>query len=103
MSALKYILKIIIWLLKSEFITTLYFSQGSGNVDQNPCVLHQHRNDPLESVNLAADPSYSPVLEKLRQSLQKWQWQTGDPWVCGPDYVLEDKLQPRCRPLYNGL
>ena len=61
------------------------------------------RSDPLETRNLASDPSYSTVLESLRQSLQKWQWETGDPWVCGPDYVLEDKLEPHCRPLYNGL
>lgn len=65
--------------------------------------LYDSRADPLERVNLASDPSYSTVLENLRQSLQKWQWETGDPWVCGPDYVLEDKLEPRCRPLYNGL
>eukprot|EP00066_Takifugu_rubripes_P006939 XP_003972080.1 PREDICTED: N-sulphoglucosamine sulphohydrolase [Takifugu rubripes] len=65
--------------------------------------LYDSRTDPLETVNLASDPSYSTVLENLRQSLQKWQWETGDPWVCGPDYVLEDKLEPRCRPLYNGL
>lgn len=63
----------------------------------------RRRADPLETVNLASDPSYSSVLQNLRQSLQKWQWETGDPWVCGPDYVLEDKLEPRCRPLYNGL
>lgn len=62
-----------------------------------------HRADPLESKNLASDPAYSSVLESLRQSLMKWQWETGDPWVCGPDYVLEDKLEPHCRPLYNGL
>uniref|UniRef100_H3D975 N-sulfoglucosamine sulfohydrolase (sulfamidase) n=1 Tax=Tetraodon nigroviridis TaxID=99883 RepID=H3D975_TETNG len=65
--------------------------------------LYDARADPLETVNLASDPAYSGVLENLRQSLQKWQWETGDPWVCGPDYVLEDKLEPRCRPLYNGL
>ncbi|XP_056265051.1 N-sulphoglucosamine sulphohydrolase isoform X2 [Pseudoliparis swirei] len=65
--------------------------------------LFDSRTDPLETRNLASDPSYSGVLESLRQSLQKWQWDTGDPWVCGPDYVLEDKLEPHCRPLYNGL
>lgn len=53
--------------------------------------------------NLASDASYRAVLEDLRQRLQKWQWQTGDPWVCGPDYVLEEKLTPECRPLYNSL
>lgn len=65
--------------------------------------LYDSRADPLESRNLASDPAYSQVLESLRQSLLKWQWDTGDPWVCGPDYVLEEKLEPRCRPLYNGL
>uniref|UniRef100_A0A3Q3J4J6 Sulfatase N-terminal domain-containing protein n=1 Tax=Monopterus albus TaxID=43700 RepID=A0A3Q3J4J6_MONAL len=65
--------------------------------------LYNTRTDPLETRNLVSDPAYSDVLENLRQSLQKWQWDTGDPWVCGPDYVLEDKLEPHCRPLYNGL
>uniref|UniRef100_A0A3Q3M339 N-sulfoglucosamine sulfohydrolase (sulfamidase) n=1 Tax=Mastacembelus armatus TaxID=205130 RepID=A0A3Q3M339_9TELE len=65
--------------------------------------LYDTRTDPLETRNLASDPSYGTVLESLRQRLQKWQWETGDPWVCGPDYVLEDKLEPHCRPLYNGL
>ncbi|XP_017272297.1 N-sulphoglucosamine sulphohydrolase [Kryptolebias marmoratus] len=65
--------------------------------------LFDTRNDPLETRNLASDPSYSSVLQNLKQLLQKWQWDTADPWVCGPDYVLEDKLEPHCRPLYNGL
>uniref|UniRef100_A0A8K9Y453 N-sulfoglucosamine sulfohydrolase (sulfamidase) n=1 Tax=Oncorhynchus mykiss TaxID=8022 RepID=A0A8K9Y453_ONCMY len=61
------------------------------------------RSDPEEAVNLAGDPALAPVLESLRDRLLKWQWTTGDPWVCGPDAVLEDKLEPHCRPLYNGL
>lgn len=65
--------------------------------------LYDTRADPLETRNLVSDPSYGAVLENLRQLLQKWQWKTGDPWVCGPDYVLEEKLEPHCRPLYNGL
>ncbi|XP_061588526.1 N-sulphoglucosamine sulphohydrolase isoform X2 [Cololabis saira] len=65
--------------------------------------LYDTRADPLETRNLVSDPSYSAVLQSLRQRLQKWQWETGDPWVCGPDYVLEDKLEPHCRPLYNRL
>ncbi|KAF6739140.1 N-sulfoglucosamine sulfohydrolase [Oryzias melastigma] len=65
--------------------------------------LYDTRSDPLEVRNLASDASYRAVLEDLRQRLQKWQWQTGDPWVCGPDYVLEEKLTPECRPLYNSL
>ncbi|KAM6972310.1 N-sulfoglucosamine sulfohydrolase [Aplochiton taeniatus] len=65
--------------------------------------LYDIRSDPGERRNLVLDPSHRAVLESLRQGLEKWQWDTGDPWVCGPDYVLEDKLEPHCRPLYNGL
>ncbi|XP_024914583.1 N-sulfoglucosamine sulfohydrolase isoform X2 [Cynoglossus semilaevis] len=65
--------------------------------------LYDCRADPLELRNLVSDPSYSDLLKTLQLSLQKWQWETGDPWVCGPDYVLEDKLEPHCRPLYNEL
>lgn len=61
------------------------------------------RTDPTEKVNLAGDPDYSEVLESLKDLLLKWQWRTEDPWVCEPDAVLEAKLEPQCRPLYNGL
>ncbi|XP_061844053.2 N-sulphoglucosamine sulphohydrolase isoform X1 [Nerophis lumbriciformis] len=65
--------------------------------------LYDTRKDPLERKNLASDGTYIKVVEVLKQSLQKWQWETGDPWVCGPDFILEDKLEPQCRPLYNQL
>ena len=61
------------------------------------------RVDPQETHNLAPDPAHRDLLAGLRADLLKWQWKTGDPWVCGPDYVLEDKLEPHCRPLYNDL
>lgn len=61
------------------------------------------QSDPTERRNLAGDPAYTPVLKSLRDQLLKWQWQTEDPWVCEPDAVLETKLEPQCRPLYNGL
>uniref|UniRef100_A0A9J8A2P4 N-sulfoglucosamine sulfohydrolase (sulfamidase) n=1 Tax=Cyprinus carpio carpio TaxID=630221 RepID=A0A9J8A2P4_CYPCA len=61
------------------------------------------QSDPTERRNLAGDPAYAPVLESLRDQLLKWQWQTEDPWVCEPDAVLETKLKPQCRLLYNGL
>lgn len=59
--------------------------------------------DPTESQNLAPDPRYADVLQLLRAQLLKWQWDTGDPWVCAPDAVLEEKLSPQCRPLHNEL
>ncbi|XP_059904356.1 N-sulphoglucosamine sulphohydrolase [Gadus macrocephalus] len=65
--------------------------------------LYDTRADPQETHNLAPDPAHRDLLAGLRADLLKWQWKTGDPWVCGPDYVLEDKLEPHCRPLYNDL
>uniref|UniRef100_A0A8C4ZNW5 N-sulfoglucosamine sulfohydrolase (sulfamidase) n=1 Tax=Gadus morhua TaxID=8049 RepID=A0A8C4ZNW5_GADMO len=65
--------------------------------------LYDTRVDPQETHNLAPDPAHRDLLAGLRADLLKWQWKTGDPWVCGPDYVLEDKLEPHCRPLYNDL
>ncbi|XP_036417715.1 N-sulphoglucosamine sulphohydrolase [Colossoma macropomum] len=60
-------------------------------------------SDPMEEKNLALDPAYGAILEGLREQLLKWQWLTEDPWVCEPDAVLEAKLEPQCRPLYNDL
>ncbi|XP_063050558.1 N-sulphoglucosamine sulphohydrolase [Engraulis encrasicolus] len=65
--------------------------------------LYDTRSDPTETRNLASDPAYGDVLEALRDLLLKWQWSTGDPWVCSPDAVLEAKMQPQCRTLHNEL
>lgn len=65
--------------------------------------LYDTHSDPAETTNLAADPSHLQILEALKAQLWKWQWATSDPWVCGPDAVLEVKLEPQCRALYNGL
>ncbi|XP_041072479.1 N-sulphoglucosamine sulphohydrolase [Carcharodon carcharias] len=69
--------------------------------------LFDTQEDPSESHNLASDPRYADVLEKMKGQLKKWQWLTYDPWVCAPDGVLEDQgpyqLDPECRPLYNKL
>ncbi|XP_058708643.1 N-sulphoglucosamine sulphohydrolase [Poecile atricapillus] len=59
--------------------------------------------DPSESQNLAPDPRYAELFQLLRARLLEWQWDTGDPWVCAPDAVLEEKLSPQCRPLHNEL
>ncbi|KAB5526194.1 hypothetical protein PHYPO_G00148900 [Pangasianodon hypophthalmus] len=65
--------------------------------------LFDTHSDPAEQTNLASDPDHKAVLELLREQLVKWQWDTEDPWVCAPDAVLEDKMEPKCRPLYNEL
>jgi arylsulfatase A-like enzyme len=40
--------------------------------------------DPNEAANVAADPTYAPVLEELRGTLERWMRETGDPLVDGP-------------------
>lgn len=65
--------------------------------------LYNTHSDPAETNNLASDPNHIKILETLKAQLWKWQWATSDPWVCGPDAVLEAKLEPQCRTLYNGL
>lgn len=65
--------------------------------------LFDTRADSAEVKNLASDPDYKTMFEVLKEQLVKWQWQTEDPWVCAPDAVLEEKMEPKCRPLYNEL
>ncbi|NWR35872.1 SPHM sulfohydrolase, partial [Tachuris rubrigastra] len=65
--------------------------------------LFDYSHDPTESQNLAPDPRYTDIFQLLRTQLLKWQWDTGDPWVCAPDAVLEEKLSPQCRSLHNEL
>ncbi|HJP33597.1 MAG TPA: sulfatase-like hydrolase/transferase [Candidatus Latescibacteria bacterium] len=40
--------------------------------------LYDTKADPFEMVNLADDPEYGPVLERLRTALENWQDETGD-------------------------
>lgn len=40
--------------------------------------------DPNEAANVAADPGYEPVLRELRERLERWMDQTGDPLLDGP-------------------
>ncbi|KAG2461064.1 N-sulphoglucosamine sulphohydrolase [Polypterus senegalus] len=65
--------------------------------------LYDTSNDAWQLKNLASDPAFRPLFENLKAQITKWQWMTYDPWVCSPDGVLETKLDPQCRPLFNGL
>ena len=40
--------------------------------------------DPNEAANLAADPTYAPVVEELNARLERWMRETGDPLLHGP-------------------
>ncbi|XP_069608536.1 N-sulphoglucosamine sulphohydrolase [Ranitomeya imitator] len=65
--------------------------------------LYDRSKDLNEVRNIAGDPEYYNVLQTMQEMLRKWQWETSDPWVCAPDGVLEEKLDPQCRPLHNEL
>ncbi len=43
--------------------------------------LYDLQADPLESQNLADDPKYTDVLQKLQAKLKAWQTRTKDPWI----------------------
>lgn len=58
---------------------------------QNPpeFELYDLRNDPYEWYNLADDPKYSEVFERLKKKLKEWQIATSDPFV---DKSVAEKL-----------
>ena len=43
--------------------------------------LYDLKSDPYESKNLADNPEYTEILEKLKKELRNWQMETEDPWV----------------------
>lgn len=43
--------------------------------------LYDLARDPGETLNLAGNPAYRPVLENLREHLRHWQQATGDPFA----------------------
>lgn len=63
--------------------------------------------DPIEVQNLANKPSHADILSTLKTDLQVWLNRTHDPWICGPNAVLQDKgfykTNPQCLPLYNEI
>lgn len=52
-------------------------------------------NDPQELTNLAADPKWQDELLNCRQELEKWQYQTRDPWLYrdGISIVASERFQ----------
>uniref|UniRef100_UPI00358EB2F1 N-sulphoglucosamine sulphohydrolase n=1 Tax=Myxine glutinosa TaxID=7769 RepID=UPI00358EB2F1 len=72
-----------------------------------PWELYDMATDPEEKINLAGEPRWQETLQELRLQLQTWQWDTEDPWVCGPGAVLENQgaflHKSKCLSLHNGL
>ena len=67
-------------------------------------------HDPHETHNVAADPACADVLEEMRQRLQKWREETGDPLLSGPVFMPPETAQvadpaarsPRSAPAYSA-
>ena len=53
--------------------------------------LYDIQKDPAEVKNLVGSPQLKSVFQKLKSELFQWQNLTGDPWICGPEGVLEDE------------
>ncbi len=43
--------------------------------------LYDLQKDPIEFHNLAGDPHYAPVLERLQAALLQWRWTMDDPFL----------------------
>ncbi|XP_075034029.1 N-sulfoglucosamine sulfohydrolase [Mixophyes fleayi] len=82
---------------------TYWFKSLQGYYYRDRWELYDRSKDPTELRSVAGDPRYQDVLFVMQKLLRKWQWDTSDPWVCAPDGVLEEKLEPKCRPLHNEL
>ncbi len=52
-----------------------------GYVHRPQFELYRVATDPTESLNLAGDPEFEPVLEDMKQRLKAFQKETGDPWA----------------------
>ncbi|KAL3274373.1 hypothetical protein HHI36_015771 [Cryptolaemus montrouzieri] len=65
------------------------------------------KHDSEELTNLAYNDTYKVIFKELKHRLFEWQNQTGDPWLCAPHAVLENKgffkNDPQCMPLDNEI
>jgi hypothetical protein len=55
--------------------------------------LYDTQTDPHETRNLANDPQYQPILDKMRTELFRWMKETGDVGLI-PEPELEEMMRP---------
>lgn len=53
--------------------------------------LYDLAKDPLEELNLIADPDYQEIAEQLREKVKMWMEETNDPLLKGPVEGVESK------------
>jgi hypothetical protein len=58
-------------------------AHGWGEREIAPEQLYDLLYDPNEATNLLDDPAYAPVLADLRERLEAWMEETGDPLRAG--------------------
>lgn len=50
-------------------------------INRQPEELYDMWEDPQEVKNLASDPAYVKLVAEFREATEKWQLETGDPWL----------------------
>ncbi|NOZ63251.1 MAG: sulfatase [Calditrichaeota bacterium] len=61
--------------------------------------LYDLENDPAESINLAQNPAYAGILEKMRTKVQKMREQTDDHWLINDNYRANKLLYEKIKDL----
>lgn len=80
------------WHLPEVYLTTDIYCSEAGQEVNELCYTHERdyielydlESDPHEHVNLAADPEYAAVRDRLDDELIDWMERTGDPLRDGP-------------------
>ncbi|KAL4240735.1 hypothetical protein ACF0H5_001523 [Mactra antiquata] len=77
---------------------TYWFKALKDYYYREPWELYNINVDPHETKNLINDSSLNSVIKYLKQELVTWQNITGDPWICSPSGILEDKGRYKTNP-----
>jgi arylsulfatase A-like enzyme len=62
----------------------LVMQRGEHRVPRPAELLYDLAHDPFERTNLSDDTAYAGVLAHLRNRVERWMRETGDPLACGP-------------------
>ncbi|PVD31662.1 hypothetical protein C0Q70_07080 [Pomacea canaliculata] len=80
--------------------TTHWYKSLGQYYNRDELELYDLQIDPMETTNVANDPSYSAVVKQLLEQLVSWQNVTRDPWLCRPEGSI---VNSRCVADGNGL
>jgi len=78
--------------------TTHWYKSLDNYYQRKEWELFDLKADPEERYNTANKDSYQTIFRRLKEDLFEWQNRTGDPWLCSPGSVLENKGIYKHRP-----